>query len=145
MATELESVESRFNREWAQIRDDRKTRGYDLRSTERKNRDFADREDNLDPAWTDLPAVSVLPVITGTAEVGETLTATDGTWSNSPDLSRRWLANGEVIEGETGTTFVPDEEHVGATITVEVLADSDDFGQQKATSLPTGAVVAEVV
>lgn len=40
MATE--SVTSRYNREWLQLEDDRKIRGYDHRSTERRSRDFVD-------------------------------------------------------------------------------------------------------
>lgn len=40
----VESVESRYDREWLQLQDDRKVRGYDLRSEERRSRDFVDPE-----------------------------------------------------------------------------------------------------
>lgn len=40
MATE--SVSSRYDREWLQLEDDRKIRGYDNRSAERRSRDFVD-------------------------------------------------------------------------------------------------------
>ncbi len=37
-----ESVASRYDREWLQLEDDRKIRGYDKRSSERRARDFVD-------------------------------------------------------------------------------------------------------
>lgn len=37
-----ESVADRYDREWLHLEDDRKVRGYDLRSAGRRNRDFAD-------------------------------------------------------------------------------------------------------
>lgn len=37
-----ESVASRYDREWLQLGDSRKTRGYDQRSAERRSRDFVD-------------------------------------------------------------------------------------------------------
>lgn len=42
MATE--SAASRYNRKWAQIKDDRKVRGLDFQSQERKDRLFVDSE-----------------------------------------------------------------------------------------------------
>lgn len=138
----LEPAAKRFERDWLHQNDDRKTRGFDLRSTERKNRDYADANDNLDPAWTDVPAVSVIPVITGTAQVGQTLTATNGTWSNSPSFAKKWLANGAVISGATGGTYQPVVGDIGKTITVEVTASKTDFPDAKATSQPTAAVIA---
>lgn len=39
-----ESVEDRYDREWLQLLDDRKVRGYDERSEERRSRDFVDPE-----------------------------------------------------------------------------------------------------
>lgn len=37
-----ESVAERYDREWLQLQDDRKVRGFDSRSEERRNRDFSD-------------------------------------------------------------------------------------------------------
>lgn len=37
-----ESVASRYAREWMNLLDDRKVRGYDLRSNGRRKRDFVD-------------------------------------------------------------------------------------------------------
>lgn len=36
----METAQERLEREWLQIKDDRRTRGFDLRSQERKERDF---------------------------------------------------------------------------------------------------------
>jgi hypothetical protein len=36
----VEPVESRYNREWLNLKDDRKVRGYDERALERRARDF---------------------------------------------------------------------------------------------------------
>ena len=36
----LETAQERLEREWLEIKDDRRTRGFDLRSLERRSRDF---------------------------------------------------------------------------------------------------------
>jgi hypothetical protein len=56
-----------------------------------------------------------MPSITGTAQVGQVLTSTNGTWAGSPTptFSRQWLrcsATGDqcaAITGATGTTYTP--------------------------------------
>lgn len=49
-----------------------------------------------------LPVCSVLPVISGDLYQGETLSVTDGTWSNTPDsYSYQWQRDGVVIPGAT--------------------------------------------
>ena len=70
-----------------------------------------------------LPAPTVIPAITGTAEVGELLTVSNGTWTGTPtSYTYRWTRNGSVIPGAvTGTyTLVPADE--GATIRARVTA-----------------------
>lgn len=37
-----ETVASRYDRDWLQLADDRKIRGYDDRSSERRDRDYVD-------------------------------------------------------------------------------------------------------
>lgn len=98
---------------------------------------------------TDLPTVignvpvapenTVVPTITGTAEVGETLTGTDGTWTGTPVpvLTYQWLGDDEPLEGETGTTLVLDEEHEGLVITFQVTGTNvagEDIGVSTGTS-----------
>lgn len=87
------------------------------------------------------PDNTALPTITGTAEEGQTLTATDGTWTGTPtpSLSRQWFADGESLPGQKGTTLTLTEDHVGKVITVMVTA-SNAHGTAHAISAATSAV-----
>ncbi|MBL0746870.1 carboxypeptidase regulatory-like domain-containing protein [Nocardioides baculatus] len=77
------------------------------------------------------------PQVTGTPQVGATLSVSPGTWSPSgATFEYVWQADGEPISGETGSTFVPRAEHVGATIGVLVTA-------RGATAAPSYAWYAE--
>ena len=87
------------------------------------------------------PVNSVVPAITGTAQVGQTLTSSTGTWSGSPTYARQWFAAGVAISGATGATYVPVVGDVGKAITVRVTA-TNDKGSVPVTSAPTAAVVA---
>lgn len=87
------------------------------------------------------PANTVAPSITGTAQVGQTLTAVSGTWSGSPTFTRQWSAGGVAISGATAATYVPVADDVGDTITVTVTG-TNDKGDVSATSAPTAAVIA---
>jgi hypothetical protein len=51
-----------------------------------------------------LPTVD--PVVTGTPNEGETLTAAAATWPGSPVVTLVWTADGDVIPGETAATYV---------------------------------------
>lgn len=72
------------------------------------------------------PTNTVAPAISGTAQVGETLTATDGTWTGrpTPTLSRQWFADGVALEGEAAATLDLTEDHEGKAITVAVTGSS---------------------
>lgn len=70
-----------------------------------------------------VPVNTVAPAITGTEEVGETLTVTNGTWTGgSLTYARAWLRDGAVIAGATDSTYVLVEDDEGAVITVRVTA-----------------------
>ena len=60
------------------------------------------------------------PSLTGTPEVGRTLTVTAGTWTTGTTFGYRWLADGSAISGATGTSYVLTSADVGRTVTVEV-------------------------
>ncbi|NTG07145.1 hypothetical protein [Rhizobium rhizogenes] len=94
-------------------------------------------------AVTQIPANTVLPAITGTAQVGQTLTATNGTWTGSPTptYTRQWKADGADISGATATTYVPVSGDVGKVITVTVTA-TNSAGNANATSAGTAAIAA---
>lgn len=88
------------------------------------------------------PANSVAPAITGTAQVGETLTVTNGTWTGTPTPSytRQWLADDVAIDGATATTYKLTADEEGAVITVLVTA-TNPMGIVTALSNATAAVI----
>lgn len=90
------------------------------------------------------PALVSAPVITGTAQVGQTLTATTGVWINSPtSFARQWRRNGSPISGATDSTYVPVTGDIGATLTISVLAsNSAGAADQPAVSAGVGPVQA---
>ncbi len=71
------------------------------------------------------PVATSPPRVEGAAVVGELLTATDGTWTGSPALERRWLRCGSActaIPGESERTYRATGDDAGATLKVEVTA-----------------------
>jgi hypothetical protein len=87
------------------------------------------------------PANTALPAITGTAQVGQTLTASTGTWTGSPtSYSYQWK-RGVTNVGSNQNTYVPVSGDVGSTITVTVTA-TNAGGSASATSAATSTVTA---
>lgn len=87
------------------------------------------------------PANTVLPAITGTPTVGQTLTCSNGTWTKSPTFTRQWNRNGVPIAGATATTRVLTVDDVGALMTCTVTATNAGVSTS-ATSAATAAVAA---
>jgi hypothetical protein len=88
-----------------------------------------------------VPVNTVLPTIAGTAQVGQTLTATNGTWANSPtSFTYQWNRAGTAIGGATASTYVPVAADVGNTLTVAVIAKNSSGSSAPATSAATSAV-----
>lgn len=87
------------------------------------------------------PAFTVDPTLSGTAEVGSTLTVTAGTATGTPTptRTREWLADGEVIAGASATTYVLTEAEEGKVITVRSIA-TNPAGQAVSISNATAAV-----
>lgn len=89
-----------------------------------------------------LPVNSVAPAITGTATEGETLTVSNGTWSNTPDTyAYIWLRDGVVIAGAIASTYELTTDDVDAVITASVIATNLGVSAV-ATSAGTDAVAA---
>jgi hypothetical protein len=94
------------------------------------------------------PVNTAVPAISGTATVGQTLTTTDGTWSNAPtSFAYQWLRCnsggnkcGNVPNGtlKTYTLVGPDKDH---TMRVSVTAKNAD-GSNSAQSAQTAVVAA---
>lgn len=87
------------------------------------------------------PTNKTPPSISGTARVGETLTANDGTWDGipAPTYTRQWEADGAAISGATGQTYTLTAAEEGARITVTVTATNSE-GSASATSPATDPV-----
>jgi hypothetical protein len=97
------------------------------------------------------PANTAQPTISGTPAQGQTLTGTQGTWSNSPtSFTYQWVRCGAdggasdgsdcaVIGGATTTSYVVASGDVGSRLRFRVTALNGD-GQQTAASNATAAV-----
>jgi hypothetical protein len=70
------------------------------------------------------PKATKLPAITGTREVGKTLTCSPGEWTGSPPISFSylWLRDKEAISGATSSTHVVVEEDAGHKLSCRVTA-----------------------
>ncbi|OUZ10552.1 hypothetical protein BHE97_07285 [Aeromicrobium sp. PE09-221] len=79
------------------------------------------------------------PTIEGTPKVGQTLTGTPAEFRGGPELANVWLADGEVIEGATGTLLELTDEHEGATIAFRTVATRGD-ATLESTSAEVGPV-----
>jgi hypothetical protein len=96
------------------------------------------------------PRNTARPAITGDPEVGQELTAEDGTWTNSPtsfgyqwqrcDIDAVFCA---AVAGATGKTYGVRASDVGFRLRVEVTARNAN-GAGSAVSIPSGIVVPSV-
>jgi hypothetical protein len=88
------------------------------------------------------PTNTALPSITGTPQVGETLTVDPGTWVGAEPivLTYQWYADGVALEGETGDTLVLGAETEGTLITVVETATAATGAQASAVSAAVGPV-----
>lgn len=81
------------------------------------------------------------PIVSGTAKVGETLSTTDGTWSNEPTgFDYQWLADGTAVTGATSSTFVLTKDQRGKKMSVRVTASKSGLTSGTATSEETAEV-----
>lgn len=85
------------------------------------------------------------PSISGSPVVGQTLTATPGTWNlAATTFHYQWWA-GTTPVGTDLPTYSPTAADVGKTITVTVLGSVAGLGSAAATSAPTAAVTGGAV
>ena len=87
------------------------------------------------------------PAITGTVQVGETLTAdtsgiADEDGVDNVSFSYQWLADDEAISGAVGSTYTLVEADESTTITVQVSFIDDEGKEEESTSAPTATVEA---
>jgi hypothetical protein len=91
-----------------------------------------------------IPVNTALPTISGTAQIGQTLSASTGVWTNSPtSFAYQWSdsATGP-IGGATASAYVPTSANLGHTLTVSVVATNAVGPSAPATSAATSAVTA---
>jgi GH25 family lysozyme M1 (1,4-beta-N-acetylmuramidase) len=87
------------------------------------------------------------PTITGTTQVGQTLTASAGTWTGSPaSYAYQWRRCGtdgscNAITGASASTYALTPDDIGATILLVVTATGSG-GSASQSSSPTSAVLA---
>lgn len=86
------------------------------------------------------------PVVTGTAKVGSTLTATAGAWSvTGASYAYQWYADGVAVPRAIGSTLALTREQVGKKLTVRVTASALGYPAATADSAPTAAVAPGVL
>ena len=82
------------------------------------------------------------PVVSGTAQVGDVLTSTTGTWTGATSFAYQWAGNGTKIAGATAATYTPVSSDAGHTLTSTVTATGSSGATASATSAPTVPIVA---
>jgi hypothetical protein len=86
---------------------------------------------------------TAIPTISGTASVGQELTATVGSWSPVPtSTSVQWKRDGKAIEGATGTTYTVTLDDANAKLSVVVSGTKDGYADASASSVETDTVAA---
>jgi hypothetical protein len=87
------------------------------------------------------PVNTVAPAITGTARVGQLLTVSNGTWSNSPTgYTYQWRNNGANIGGETASTLTLVTGDIGDSIDCVITA-TNAGGSTNASATAVGPVL----
>ncbi len=88
-----------------------------------------------------IPAAAGSITISGSAQVGSTLTATVGGLPSDATVSGQWLADGQPIPGATNPSFTLTPAQLGQTISVTVSANAVGYAPSTLTSAATGAVI----
>ena len=84
-----------------------------------------------------------VPVVTGTPQVGRTLTATTGAWQpDDATISIQWLRDSTPIDGATGAKYTARPSDLGKQLRVSVTATRPRYGDLTVTSGPTASVKA---
>ena len=93
-------------------------------------------------------STALAPSLTGLARVGDTLVANPGQYATGSEqatsvgTSIAWLADGTVIAGATGTTFVPAAAQVGKRISARVTATKLGYTTVVTTTTASSPVLA---
>lgn len=98
-------------------------------------------ETNICTVMAESPTNTVLPSVSGTAAVGQTLTVSNGTWSGNPapTFTRQWQRGTTNIPGATANTYILTAADAGQAIRC-IVTGSSIGGSNSATSTATAAV-----
>ncbi|HEY3339329.1 MAG TPA: M12 family metallo-peptidase [Propionicimonas sp.] len=94
----------------------------------------------VDITFNAAPLDSRVPVISGSPQVGSTLTVVEGTWSTGARFSYQWAVGGSDVGGATARTFVPRPSDLGSPVVVKVTGAKDGYLSVTRTSAATAAV-----
>jgi hypothetical protein len=87
-----------------------------------------------------------VPTISGSAVIGQALTAAVGTWVPQPiSLSCQWSAGGSAISGATSATYTIASADVGKCVTVAATGSTDAYLRVTQTSAATVTVAADTL
>ena len=110
--------------------------------TMRYNTTIADVEIYANGSWSAInitppPVISVAPVASGNAVVGQTVSCTTGTWTNTPtSYGYQWLSANVAIGGATSNTFSNMEVYIpNYAGSNNKSASSDGVGETNATTI----------
>ena len=84
---------------------------------------------------------TVVPTITGTPKVGQTLYAHHGTWTAGTTFTYRWLSNGVAITNATASSYKLPSSKVGKNIKVKVTGHKPGYTAVSRISAAVGPVV----
>ncbi|MBI5161296.1 MAG: S8 family serine peptidase [Micrococcales bacterium] len=83
------------------------------------------------------PVATVAPAISGTPQVGRTLTASSGTWDvQGLSFAYQWQVDGADVPGATGSSYTVRSNDQGKAVTVRVTASTAGLPDGTATSAP---------
>lgn len=88
------------------------------------------------------PVLTASPAVTGTAEVGETLTCSTGTFTGDAPITYdyQWFANGVAVQGANTSTYELSSSDIGKIFMCRVMAKNNS-GSAFGFSATTNAVV----
>lgn len=74
------------------------------------------------------PVNTAAPAVTGTAQVGQTLSCSSGTWTGNGTITYgyEWLRDGAAISGATSNSYNLQAADEGAQVSCRVTATDDD-------------------
>ncbi len=96
---------------------------------------------SIEATWGVAPANTALPTLTAPAQPhpGDTLTCSQGTWTNAASYAYTWKRGATTITGQTGATYTLTSADVASTITCTVTA-TGAAGSTDASSAASASV-----